>query len=79
MTEISWNFHIVYSQLGCPGLYCGKIEKLNINPEIQIIVSLLIFFGAKVAKYAHLCNVGAMRAHLENSTLIVQRRKCWKY
>ena len=24
VTEKSWNFHILYSQLGCPGLYSKK-------------------------------------------------------
>ena len=57
----------------------GKDKKLNKIPEIQIIVSLKNILAHKVAQYAHLCNNGAMRAHLENSTLIVQGRKCLKY
>ena len=28
VVEKSWNFHIVYSQLGCPGLYTGVDNSL---------------------------------------------------
>ena len=31
MVELSWNFHIVYSQLGCPSLYNLRISSLLIS------------------------------------------------